>query len=110
MDMMIFADTKFDDEDSMKYFRLQNSLSHSNIAKSFKRSGLPIESYPLNTVGDEKDWLLVHNEVHQQEIVNLGITEQVDLSEVDFSNQEQFYEWMQRHALLHQYVENALGL
>jgi len=111
MDITIFTDTPFGDDAAMKDFLFSNSQAHSLVAKTLEGLGTVINSQPISDMRSEKDWLLVHNEIHQEELAALGITQQsVDLSEVDLKDEAQYIEWMQQHAFMHQYVNDALGL
>jgi hypothetical protein len=57
-------------------------------------------------------WLILHNQIHQtteQQIVSAGLNAP-DLSIVDFSKEDQFYDWMYVHQEMHDYEQQALGL
>ena len=59
-----------------------------------------------------KDWLQLHAQLHVQAYTLLGSAPSTapDLSEVDFSSPEEFYDWMQAHQDMHDYEMAALGL
>lgn len=110
MDMTIFTSTPFGDNDAMKDFLFANSQAHRDIAQALEKRGLSIDSKPLAEMGNEKDWLHTHADIHQQELIRLGVTEPVDLGEVDLQDEQAYYDWMRSHALLHLYINQALGL
>lgn len=110
MDMMIFAQMPFGDSDAMQDFLLHNALSHKQVALFFEQNGKAMESYPLEKMLNESDWLQIHSKVHQQEFANLGLTSLPELDNVDLTNEAQFRDWMWEHSLVHQYVYQVLGL
>ena len=78
---------------------------------AFLKAGKPSVTSPIGDMVDEKDWLLNHQNIHDEELAILGLNNiGVDLSEVDLSDEKQFHDWMTEHAYLHQYVNTALGL
>jgi hypothetical protein len=59
-----------------------------------------------------QDWLNLHNTLHNQEFEAFSGENLVglpDLSSVNFSSQEQFYDWMTTHQELHDYEQSVLG-
>lgn len=56
------------------------------------------------------DWLRQHAQLHQDEYTGLQIGDAPDLSNVDFGKPSQFYEWMDAHRLIHETVQNILGI
>lgn len=55
-------------------------------------------------------WLRRHNDLHNAETEVLGLGNTVALEPVDFSDEEQFYDWLSDHLLVHQLQDGALGL
>lgn len=110
MDMTIFTDVPFGNRDAFDDFLFANSQAHHDIAAKLEQSGKAIDSFPLTEVGDPKDWLAVHNDMHQQEFNSLGLTGLPDLSEFDLADRKQYDDFMYLHAAAHQTVNNALGL
>jgi hypothetical protein len=109
-DMTIFAINPPDSPDGMKDFLLANSMDHAQIAQALEQRLVSIDVYPLADMKDEQDWLELHSQVHEQELNALGINQDVDLSQVDFHDESQYYDWHWQHGLIHQYVKQALGL
>jgi hypothetical protein len=109
-DMQIFADAKFGDPDAMKDFLFANSLAHHDVAAILMQRGQSIDSKPLTDMGNVQDWLQVHADIHQQELAYLGISDAPNIGEVDLTVESEYINWMQEHALLHLYVQQALGL
>ena len=110
MDMLIFSDSPFNDHEAMKVFLFSNSESHHQVAAALAQKGLKVDSVPLTEMGKEQDWLQRHDAIHTQELALLGISQPANLAEVDLQNESEYRAWMYSHALLHQYVNIALGL
>ncbi len=56
------------------------------------------------------DWLKLHQNLHQAEYQALGFGLLPDLIDVDFSLEDQFYDWMYGHAAIHTIQSQALGV
>jgi hypothetical protein len=57
------------------------------------------------------DWLILHSVIHQNTLLALtGETTDIDLSQVDFAQPDQFYDWMFVHQQVHDYEQAQLGL
>jgi hypothetical protein len=111
MNFILFSDMKYGDEDSMRDFLFHNSLSHKAVAEKFIAGGMTALTYPLDDIGDLQDWLTTHAMVHQRELSNLGATEVFHiLDDTDWSDEHTFRNWHFMHALLHQQVDQALGI
>lgn len=59
-----------------------------------------------------QDWLQLHATMHVEAYSLLGSSPQTapDLSQVDFSSPEDFYDWMSAHQEMHDFEQQALGL
>ena len=110
MDLSIYNTIKPDDNTAMSMFLMDNSISHSLHAVAMEQQGIGISVYPIDKMGKKELWLHNHNNMHQQEFTNLGLTGLPDLGEVDMGNSKDFFEWMQAHSLAHQTVDSALGI
>jgi hypothetical protein len=90
----------------------QNFLAHETIyAALMEQQQVVSEHYPLFTMGGiTQDWLLVHDRVHKSIAITLGLGLPPDLDTLDVKNQAQAEDWQQNHTLLHQRIEQALGL
>jgi hypothetical protein len=53
-------------------------------------------------------WLLAHQALHAAEFVTIGAGQPVDLSQVDFRDEGQFYDWMSNHIALHDAEDQVL--
>jgi hypothetical protein len=101
------------DEDSFVDFLGVNELSHQTINEFMQRKGLKPTILPLNSDPRvNQQWLQDHWVQHQNEflLLGLGIDNLPDLSVVDFNDEEQYLDWMQQHASVHDYVNSVLGI
>lgn len=55
------------------------------------------------------DWLQLHDNLHQAEYAALRLGLAPALSEVDFTQQNQFYDWMYAHSAIHDTLDQATG-
>lgn len=62
------------------------------------------ERYALN------DWLQLHDQLHQDEYAAFGLGQAPTLGSVDFSNDQQFYDWMFVHGAVHDTLNLAAGI
>lgn len=119
------------DKDAMRHFFLDHYMVHIQTSQalqarfggSFSTTGLMdalAEDALVQLMGGPGqqtpavlfNWLILHNIVHQvteQRIVTLNLNAP-DLSIVDFSQADQFYDWMFVHQELHDFEQQALGL
>lgn len=110
MDLSPFLNSVAGDQNSFNDFLMANSASHQSIKDALNELDLSITSFIIDRIDDENEWLLVHNDVHQQEYDLLGLTGLPDLVSVDLNDNEQYQDWMNRHVLAHQQVNLTLGL
>jgi hypothetical protein len=111
MNLILFADMQFGDEDALRDFLMRNSLAHQAVAAKFMSQGMSVPAYPIDDISDFQDWLSTHAAIHQQEFANLGVSTKLSLlDEVDWKDEEQFRNWHFMHALLHQQVDQVLGI
>jgi hypothetical protein len=111
MDMTVYTHMPFNDADSMKIFLLANSLAHSQVAGLLEQRGKSITVYPIDDIGNDPIvWLSNHATMHLMEFNQIGLTGLPDLEDVDFKDEQQFYDWMELHGLVHQTVNQALAI
>ena len=72
-----------------------------------------IPDYPLLTIGESdlqrRVWLESHQEIHSILRTYANVTG-IDLSAVDFNNQEELSVWLDSHATEHALIDAAFGL
>lgn len=123
----------FGDSDGLAHFFLTHRFVHdqyqpvlqTNFGSSFSTFGIgssaaeaawaelmrqpkPVRQIPAPL----SDWLTLHQRLHDAEYSIIGGTGNIapDISEVDFSDPEQFYSWLYGHQQMHDYTNNALGI
>lgn len=69
-----------------------------------------ITNYPLQDMSDIERWLAAHQRWHQAIWKAIGGSNAVDLSRLDWKNEDQVYDWQQVHAAVHGDVRTTLGM
>ena len=134
MNLDIFSQIEFGDGHGVRAFMLAHSLIHDEeavaIAAQFgvsqstfaMRNGSAEDAWVARMAerGEKgqipfalQDWLEWHADIHNQTYQIIGGNAGVqapDLSQVDFGNAEQFYDWMQSHQQMHDFEQQSLGL
>lgn len=111
MDMSIFNLAPHGNAVSMQEFVLENALSHSQISERIAKGGVILPAFPISTLGEnQQEWLTNHFMMHQAEFQQIGLTGLPQLDQVDFDDEMQYYDWMEMHALVHNAVNQALGI
>lgn len=127
MDIDLQSQMNFGDEESLRDLFLVHRFVHDQYsAQIVAQGGLPTPTAGLSSEialadwvvtmkGDSPglmpalgDWLQLHQNLHQAEFqaVNTGFLP--DLVDVDFSDQQQFYDWMELHRALHKQQDSVL--
>jgi hypothetical protein len=110
VNIAIYADTPFGDEDAFNEFLGHHAAAHKGIAETMMRSGLQSNSIPLaDTPMDNQPWMLDHYQLH------IGIGSQIglgtpDLASYDLKDETQYTDWMAVHSALHSAINAKLGI
>ena len=135
MNIQAQSQIEFGDEDGMHDFFFVHRLVHIQVDGAITRAGLGVP--PNATIDSERalqgwlqqmrkgrnpdadvepgaayaltDWLQLHDNLHQSEYAALNLGEAPDLSVVDFSQENQFYDWMYAHSAIHDTLNQATG-
>jgi hypothetical protein len=132
MNLDAASQTPFGDADGLRQFMLDHKFVHEQTAAAISSTqGISFGTYGVGSEAAEEewvammqagkrqrsppaltDWLQLHSNIHQAEFsaLNQPVLAQVDLSEVDFSSPTQFYDWMYAHQVIHDQVQQILGL
>ena len=110
MKMELYIDSPFGNDEAFHDFLGHHEVAHQTINLFLARKGHLVTVYPLaQSPKESTDWLLDHNQMHQQIGWFISIP-MPDISEVDLNNQEQYADWMLTHAEMHQQIDAALGI
>ena len=103
---------KFGDFDSLGEFLFENGVQHKLFQEQFMDNGISVPIYPIIDVdiNNLDDWLLAHQVEHQAFASLLGLNNPFNLLDVDFNNEEDFYDWIASHLFIHQQIAAALGV
>jgi hypothetical protein len=136
MNIDLAATTGFNDPMGLRNFLLVHRFVHLETATAITaKFGVPFSTFGIDSQIAEdawlksmakgaqgqkvpqvptslQDWLNVHNLMHMQSYTILGQSPTVapDLSQVDFSQADQFYDWMYVHQQMHDFEFQTLGL
>ena len=113
MNIDIASDIEFGDEDGFVDFLASNELNHQQQQEAMLKAGLDADYAPLYSGPKvDQNWLGTHYMVHldQFEKLGLGADNLPDISQCDFSDEQQFADWMADHAYIHDVVNSVLGL
>jgi hypothetical protein len=132
MNIDLDSQFQFGDAAGLKMFMLTHKFVHDQIALFAQaKYGSSFSGYGLMSPFAEaaweelmkgertenippalQDWLQLHAILHDEEyalIVGVSSIGQPDLSLVNFSDQQQFYDWMYVHQQLHDIEQGILG-
>jgi hypothetical protein len=75
-------------------------------------SGISVPSYPLIDVNVDNldDWLLAHQGEHQAFSGLLELNNPFNMLDVDFNDEDDFYDWIASHLYIHEQIASSLGL
>ena len=112
MNMATLSIVKFGDKDSLGEMLFENGLQHKLFWDTFADSGILQPAYPLidADLDNLDDWLLAHQVEHQAFATLLNLNNPFNLLDVDFNNEEDFYDWIASHLYIHQQIAAGLGL
>ena len=112
MDFETLSTVKFGDVDSLGSFLFENGTQHKLFQETFMDQGISVPVYPITdaSVDNLDDWLLAHQVEHQAFSTLLGLNNPFNMLDVDFNNEEDFYDWIASHLYIHQQIAAGLGL
>lgn len=109
MNIEQYADTPFNDPESMHDFLFANEVDHYRIAAFLRQNGMAISEVPLGAnEGPTQDWLTQHYQTHADIGSRLEI-QVPDLSGYDLSKEQDHVEWMEVHSATHQLIAAAIN-
>lgn len=129
MNISLQSQMLFGDEQSLRDLFLVHRMAHDAYAKAIIGKGGP--PMPTGGLSNEfalrewgslmrgedagsaailRDWLELHQNLHQAEYAAVGFGLLPDLVNVDFSQEGQFYDWMFGHTEIHNIIGQAVGV
>jgi hypothetical protein len=112
MDMAALSAVKFGDAESLSEFLLENGLQHTLFATKLIEQGYTIPRMPIMDANTDNldDWLMSHQVEHQAFSAATGLDNPFNLLDMDWNDEESFYDWLATHLLIHEQLVNVLGV
>ena len=112
MNMDTLSIVKFGDKESLGEFLFENGLQHKLFYETFMDGGISVPAYPLidANVDNLDDWLLAHQVEHQAFAGLLNLHNPFNMLDVDFNDEDDFYDWIASHLYIHEQIASTLGL
>ena len=133
MNLDVISQINFGDAKALRDFFLAHRFVHDQTASALTaKFKLPVSSFGVTdelaerawidsmdpnrrgapTSASLQAWLNIHNTIHVNTYSLLGqsVNDAPDLSQVDFSRQDQFYDWLYTHQTMHDFEQVSLGL
>lgn len=106
----------FGDPSGAAVWRREHQAEHTQFVQIFlaQASPKPVDDFDFMSWQDDSKpflafWLNSHETVHEQLRALTGVSG-VDLSEVDLTKPDEFYEWLDVHRSEHILLRTAMGL
>lgn len=111
MNMQDLNSVEWGDEEGLQVFLFENSLQHQLFKNTFVMQGLKTPSYNLFDLQIENidDWMLPHQDEHQFFSSALGLQNPINLLDMNWNDEGQFYDWVADHYFIHASIAAALG-
>lgn len=112
MNMNDLNSVQWGDTEGLQIFLLENALQHNLFKSNFAQKNIITPSYNLFDVQIENidDWMLPHQDEHQFFAQALNLQNPINLLDMNWNNEEQFYDWVADHYFVHVAIANALGI
>jgi len=112
MNFESLAQVRFGDPDSLKEFLFENGVQHQAFAGRLIDLGFIVPRYPLidADVEDLDDWLQIHQIEHQAFATILDLDNPFNLLDTDWNQEDDFYDWINTHLLIHEQIARSLGV
>ena len=108
-----FGNLTYGSEDGIKQWLAAHDLMHRNYNQVVALAGEPAQCQPLGGSTVDSDWLARNLFAHIaiNRILNVSNPNpNVAFADIDWSSEEQFYDWHEQHNNDHQLIDNALGI
>ena len=110
--MDTLSQVRFGDPDGLNEFLFENGIQHQSFAERLQDLGFQVPRYPLidADVEDLDDWLAIHQIEHQSFATILDLDNPFNLLDSDWNQEDDFYDWIQQHLLIHEQIARTLGV
>lgn len=100
------------DTEGLQTFLLENAMQHQLFKRTLSAQNMKVPSFNLFDVQVENidDWLLPHQDEHQVFASYLGLSNPINLLDMNWNNEDQFYDWVSDHYQIHASIATALGV
>ena len=112
MNMNDLNSVEWGDTEGLQVFLLENALQHQRFKTTLINAGFKPPSFNIFDIDIENidDWMLPHQNEHQFFSSVLGLSNPISLLDLNWNNEEQFYDFVSDHYFVHQAVAAALGV
>lgn len=112
MNFDALGQVRFGDPDGLKEFLFENGVQHQAFAERLIDLGFSVPRYPLidADIEDLDDWLQIHQIEHQAFATILDLDNPFNLLDTDWNEEDDFYDWINTHLLIHEQIARALGV
>jgi len=112
MNMDSLSIVTFGDVESLGEFLFENGLQHATFRNTFMSKGITTPAYDLFDANPDNldDWLLSHSDEHQSFASLLGLNNPVNMLDVNWNVESDFYDWLASHLYIHQQIASVLGV
>lgn len=112
MNMDALSAVKFGDAESLGEFLFENGLQHTLFATKLIEQGNIMPRLPIMDANTDNldDWLQSHQVEHQAFAAATGLDNPFNLLDMDWNDEESFYDWLATHMLIHEQLVAVLGV
>jgi hypothetical protein len=108
----IYQQLDFDDKIGIAAFLQAHAARHSMYQQASVVAGFPFANTNLTSYPDD-DWFQRHFVVHNylQQLINPNTPSGLSqLTDYDWSDQDNFSQWMPLHTVIHQQIDQVFGI
>lgn len=112
MNLDTLSIVRWGDNESLGEFLFENGTEHLLFWEILTDKGFTYAKFPITDadINNLDDWLLAHQTEHQVLADYLGLDNPFNMLDVNFNNEQDFYDWIGTHYTIHSQIAQALGL